>query len=212
MIKLILKQMLSVIICIAVLLSLFPGTVVIAAMPEDYKLWLFNNESSLSIIETNNTSVSFDSERSAMKVSSTGTDPFVRLDYSAAALSTRAHTYVILVYEVEASNTNTSKTQVFFSTSNKVYESPDACHSFYAQKGDLCYEIIDLSAASYWTGNVHKLRLDIFQSFDRSDCMYVYAVGLAQTAGEAEAMVKRFVTPTTTSERMVSRSSCGICP
>lgn len=187
------RRIISLITVAALLMGLAFVIPADAANLTDHTFILFNNEDVLDITTVNNTKLSIDKERYAMKVDPVGADPLVRFDYKAGGLSTAIYKYLTLIYEVDADNVNTSYTQFFFTTSDSPYESPTACYSFNAKKGDIACEIVDLSEASYWTGNIATVRLDTFQTYTAGEYMYVYGIGLSATREEAQAYASQFI-------------------
>ena len=152
----------------------------------DYTRLVFDREKTFSTVTaTNSATIVRDSAEGAARITCTGADPWIRVSYSGKALSADTYKYVVVVYKVPAAVTTSSVTELFFTAGSMAGESAGASRSFVASKNKYEYQIIDLSAASYWTGRIKSIRLDPFGVCNPGDVMFLHSLCLFEGAAEA---------------------------
>ncbi len=152
----------------------------------DYTKLIFSNQATLSTVGgTNSVSLSVNTADKAADIASIGGDPWVRISYEGSGLSASQYKYVTIVYKVPETVTNTTDTQVFFSTSNAVNESEDFSVKFNSVKGQWAYQTISVGSMANWTGNIKGIRIDPFASYVAGDIFKLHSVALFETQAEA---------------------------
>lgn len=160
----------------------------------DYTCLKFNNEATLTTITSvNNVSVQLASGTDFALITPTGSDPYFTVGYANAGVSADTYKYVTVVYHVSSTVTNTSESQIFFTTSKNPNASEDKSVKFTAEKGTYAYKTIDLSEESYWTGNIKAIRIDPFQSYLSGDSIYLHSIYLSDSDFAASAYANKTI-------------------
>ncbi len=186
------KRSISALLAVVILFALFPVYNVPAKAAPNYRCIDLASEEAISIAEVHNTSLAIDAKKGAMVVTSLGTDPVVRFKVSEGKVSADEFKYLVLVYEVNSSIANASKSQFFLSSDKQNFESADASSTFFCTKGEIAYTVADLSSLAMWSGNAYAVRIDPFAEYYEGDQMYLYSLGFARTAEEAKAYGEQF--------------------
>jgi len=185
------KNALCITLVIGILLSIIPtASFAVDYLPEN-GAFVFSNEDMLNYLHSpNNLAVSFDSDEKALKLTANGgIDPRVLLDLSTVtpALSANKYKSILLIYKVPTTASTSVHSAEFFLSAGSI-EGPTAgySHLFTLTKSDkFVSTIIDLSATSWWSGNIHSIRIDPFTSAQNGDTMYIDSIILCQNQTEA---------------------------
>ncbi|MBR3639685.1 MAG: hypothetical protein IKN50_03675, partial [Clostridia bacterium] len=152
----------------------------------DYTNLNFGSAATLTTISRyNHVSSSLNSGSGVTNFASTGDDPYFRINYDPGNVSADTYKYIVIVYNVPSGVTNTSITQVFFQSGSNTSDAEARSITFTTEKGHYAYKLIDLSAASYWTGKIHSIRIDPFQNYVAGDSISIKSVRLFETSAEA---------------------------
>ncbi|MBE6563374.1 MAG: hypothetical protein E7660_06520 [Ruminococcaceae bacterium] len=152
----------------------------------DFTKLVFNNQAIVSLIEgKNSVSVALDTADRCTDIVSLGGDPWARISYAGSGLSANQYKYVTIVYKVPETVSNTSETQVFFTTSAQTGESEDFSIKFTAVKGEWACQTIYVGGMAKWSGDVNSIRIDPFGNYKAGDSFSLHAVALFETQSEA---------------------------
>ncbi|MBR0303935.1 MAG: hypothetical protein IJQ80_08800, partial [Clostridia bacterium] len=156
----------------------------------DFTNLRFNNAATMALVSNlNNMTSSLGSGYATF--TSTGGDPFFKINYETGNASANVYKYVTIVYNVPSTVTNTTNTQVFFTAGSVTAETEDASTTFTVTKGGWAYQVLNMSSASYWTGKIHGIRIDPFTSYLAGDSFQLYSIGLSATAADADSYGSR---------------------
>ncbi|MDD6095845.1 MAG: GDSL-type esterase/lipase family protein [Clostridia bacterium] len=125
------------------------------------------------------------------RIASKGSDPYFRISYDGKALSADKYKYIALVYYVPDSVLNNSITEMFFTAGNNMYESQSMSVSFTAVHGAYSYIILDMTGKDFWSGSIHNIRIDPFNSYMSGDSMHIFSLCLFENKDTAAAYAAR---------------------
>ena len=141
----------------------------------------------------NTTEISYDKDMGALKLTMTGADPYVSIDYSASAytLSAADYDYVELEYMIPTTNAKGGYSCQLFICADKRTSATgtESVRSDLVKDGAFHVLRIKLSDKSYWKGNVNLIRLDYFSGGDPGDTIYIRSLKLSRyESGELESI------------------------
>ncbi len=152
----------------------------------DFTKLVFNNQAIVSLIGgTNSVSVNLNTADRCTDIVPLGGDPWARISYAGSGLSANQYKYATIVYKVPENVTNTSETQVFFTTSAQAGESEDFSVKFTTAKGEWAYQTIYVGSMANWSGTVNGIRIDPFGNYKSGDAFKLHSVALFETQSEA---------------------------
>ena len=130
-------------------------------------------------------SASFDSEKEAVKIEVTGNDPYFVVDYSIAGNKISASDYskLKITYIASADNERDSYSAHLFVCAGDIEgpsENAMVTVNGIVADGKVRTVEIDLSRLSYWTGELHKLRVDFFSVGIVGDVFYIQSMELVK--------------------------------
>ncbi|MBQ7714531.1 MAG: hypothetical protein IJT70_01545 [Clostridia bacterium] len=161
----------------------------------DYTCLVFNREAALTTVNQNNaTRPTLAPDSASVEIASIGQDPHIRFGYDSADLSADEYKYVTLIYRIPSSVTNSSITQIFFTSGANTEDFEAGSIKFTAEKGGWVSYTANLSSASYWSGKIHNVRLDPFGSFTSGDRLYLHSIRLSKSASDAAEYSSRAIT------------------
>lgn len=156
----------------------------------DYTNINFTKSDSAEVINgINNATLNYDSEGLRMVAKDVGTAPgmtdaFVRLDYSQSQTTLKAadYGYIEITYKVASQNSaNATRAQLFVCAGNVTSETAECQVRFdLATDGEFHTVKINLSEHSWWTGDIHGIRFDFFDSSLGGDTMTVSSIKLTK--------------------------------
>ena len=136
----------------------------------------------------NTTEISYDKDMGALKLTMTGADPYVSIDYSASAytLSAADYDYVELEYMIPTTNAKGGYScQLFICADQRTSATAtESVRSDLVKDGAFHVLRIKLSDKAYWKGNVNLIRLDYFSGGDPGDAIYIRSMKLSRYEGD----------------------------
>lgn len=157
----------------------------------DYTHLVFNSSAALTTISaSNHVSLSLDYSSDSTAVTVKGDDPWIRISYPAGKASADKYKYAAIIYKIPSAAAS-SAAQVFLTAGKQTWETPDASKSFTPAKGSFYYQVLDMSADSYWNGDIHGIRIDPFISASDGDSMYIHSICLFETQKEAQSYASK---------------------
>ena len=147
--------------------------------------FVFSGENILSyIIEPSSVDVSYDSTENALKMTvnndNGGIDPRALLDISTLGLTADNFGSLLVIYKVPSdASSSAHATELFISAGN--VKGPTAGKSVMyniAKSNTYTAQIVDLSALSWWSGDIYSIRIDPFTSASVGDTMYIDSIFL----------------------------------
>ena len=148
-------------------------------------------ETAALITSAKNTDVSYSASQNAAKltVSGSNSDPQTVIDYEDSTLSADDYKYITVTYMVPSDTSSAAnKSELFLCAGNVTAPTADISATFNPTKdGVYHYAVIGLSDASFWTGDIHLIRLDYFSQCSVGDTMYVDSICLSETRADAVA-------------------------
>ncbi len=128
------------------------------------------------------TQLDYDANEGALKAVVTGGDPIISIPFSNAPDVYSADEYhkIEITYRVDPENSAAASRLQVFLCSGTVTEPNAAYQVMNALNCDGEYHTltIDLSALSYWTGDIHMIRIDYFDQASAGDTMYIKSIKL----------------------------------
>ncbi len=132
----------------------------------------------------NSTQMVYDADEAALKVVVTGEDPIITIPFSSAPDTYSADEYgtLTITYMVPEETSSVATTmQIFFCTGDVTQPS----ESYQTVLNLVCdgeYHTltIQLSNFSFWTGDIHTLRIDYFNRCNAGDIMYIKSITLSE--------------------------------
>ncbi len=188
------KKITSIILCLSLLLS-FPFAI---GASGDYSPaegeFVFSSEDMLSYIkDPYSVDVSFDKSEEALKMTvnndHNAIDPRALLDMSGLGLKAADYKSLLVIYKVPDVASGLAHATEFFISAGTV-TGPAAGKSVtcsLTKSNTFTSYIIDLSALSWWRGDVHSVRIDPFTSASVGDTMYIDSVILCSDYSDAIA-------------------------
>lgn len=120
-------------------------------------------------------------------------DPYIYLDLSHLGFSADEYKYVIYEYMLPLSNSSAGiQAEIFLCAGDTLYPTAGASTKFSVAK-DASYRkwLVDLNGASYWSGDVHGIRLDYFCNADVGDTCYIKSVTFCKSQSDAIKAMNR---------------------
>ena len=149
------------------------------ADPLSANLDLTKKENAAHILVSNNAAVAFHSAEKGTSLTVKGADPNVTIVYD-GELSANTYKTLEITYMLPASNSDGNNVADLFlcagSTTN-----PDPAASIRVEltaDGEYHTLVVDLSAKSFWKGDINKIRFDFLDDCDPGDVMYVKSIVL----------------------------------
>ena len=151
--------------------------------PESYKVFTAPNCAEAT----------YDAAEKATKLTVSGGDPYLYLNFALSNKECDAKDYskVEIVYMIPKTNKNSSNAcQLFTCTGEQTSATGSMVLSgqIYAD-GEYHTLTFDVGAYAFWTGKIHQLRFDFFNSADSGDVMYVKSVKLIEGTGMTAGIV-----------------------
>lgn len=190
------KKIISIVLCLSMLVAV-PYAVVSAEGYDPAKgEFVFNSADMLSYMSgANAVDVSFDSAEKAMKMTVTsennGIDPRALLDMSSLSLKAADYGSLVVIYRVPTDASSAAlQTELFISAGSVAGPTAGKSVMYNISKSNTyTSQIIDLSALSWWSGDIHSIRIDCFTNANVGDTMYIDSVFLC--ADQSSAIAKR---------------------
>ncbi len=131
----------------------------------------------------NNATVAYDAEEQAMLATVTGNDSFFTVAYKNAIIPLKAEDYtkIEVTYKVPEGTSNAAHNyQMFFmvgdiTTANASYQ----VMTNLICDGEYHTFTVDLSRLSYWTGEIHAIRMDYYDQSTVGDTIYIKSIRLS---------------------------------
>ncbi len=140
----------------------------------------FNSANSISTLNPVNLSnVTFDASRNAAKLTATGADTQVDINYGALGNFTSTnYTTLIIEYMLPTSNVKKNYNTDLFICAGSYTEAAEGCRTREALVTDGQWHTltVNLSAKSFWSGALNKIRFDFFDMAEAGDVMYVRSI------------------------------------
>ena len=151
--------------------------------------------------EPHSVTISYDSTEKATKVVTTDSDPYATINFKISSDKYYAedYAYIELDYMIPTTNANTSYTSQFFLCSgnqstpaqsasvNKTLIKDGKYHTLYLRVENL----------DFWAGQIHRIRLDFFNSSQANDVIYIRSLRLTDGSGIANMSSMDFSKPLT---------------
>ena len=187
-----LKKFISIFLCLAMLivpLNLWAGNL---SYDPEAGAFRFDSEDMLKYFSSSHSvSLSYNSNEDALEMKVTGGDPYALLDFSkvSGSLNTSNYKYAVLTYKVPSGTSNLANTAEIFISAGSV-GGPTAGKSVFISlsRGAYVSYIIDLASLSWWSGQIHSMRIDCFCSSNSGDIMYVDSLILCKDSATASAI------------------------
>lgn len=158
----------------------------------DYTYLKFNSAATMTTVKKlNNMTSSVNTASGYTTFSSTGNDPYLRISYADGHVSADAYKYITIVYKVPQTVSGSPAAQIFFTTDVSTGETEASSFKFTAEKGDFSFKVIDLSSASFWSGNIRNIRIDPFATYTAGDSISLHSIRLFESFEEASAFGAR---------------------
>lgn len=135
-----------------------------------------------AVSPSNNTEISYSSAEKALKITATGSDPQVYVDYTKSSPILKASDYktIEIEYMIPTSDKRSSyETDLFLCTGEKI--GPDGSERTRASLiKDGTYHTLKVNVGnlSFWSGKINKIRFDYFDVCENGDVIYVKAIRL----------------------------------
>lgn len=135
-----------------------------------------------AITSTNSASLTYHVGEEALEAVVTGNDALFYLGYAQSATPLKAEDYkaVEVVYKCPAdTSARAVDFQMFICVGDVTSPSPQyQVKQRLIKDGEYHTLTIDVSALSYWTGDIHTLRMDFFDQSETGDTMYIKSIRL----------------------------------
>ena len=138
----------------------------------------FNSAASIGALNPiHNSSVAYDSARTAAKLTVTGDDTQVVLDYGGTP-STASFTTLTIKYMIPTSNSKPNYNCDLFICAGAYGDAAEGCRvrQSLVKDGQWHTLTVNLNGQSFWTGKLNKLRFDFFDAAGVGDVMYVQSI------------------------------------
>lgn len=152
----------------------------------------FENDMMANIEYTNNTTCSHNSNNElCLTAANSNGDPYAYLNLTSLGISADEYKYILYVYKVPANTSSKAeKAQIFFCSDNANVPAEASSMKFDLTKnGNFIFKTLDLSAASYWGGNVLGLRLDYFHDALSGDKCYVRSIVFCKNLSDLDKAI-----------------------
>lgn len=187
-----LRKLLCVVLCVSMLIA--PMTVMTGGY--DYTTqngaFIFDSEDKISYMSgINSLDLSYNSKENAMqmKVTKDQGDPYALLDLSKYSFTASSYGYLVVTYKVDANASGyASMSEIFISAGIVTGPTGGKSVRYNVQKGGYKSQIINLSALSWWKGDIYSFRLDCFASARAGDILYVDSIILCSDEKEANTV------------------------
>lgn len=143
---------------------------------------------------SNNAAVEYEDKN--LKLTCSGGDPFVHLDYTALKqkITAEDYKYATLVYRVPNSNARSNySTEIFFNTNGQGARGGQSATGTVYRSDDYQYVTISAAALTEWKGTVSSLRLDFFADANVGDVMYIHDILFSSTTAQARTRAREIV-------------------
>lgn len=186
------KKIISIILTLSLLLS-FPFVISADAeySPSSGE-FVFSSEDMLSYIkEPYSVDVSFDKSEEALKMTvnndHNAIDPRALLDMSGLGLEAADYKSLLIIYKVPDVTSGLAHATELFISAGSVTEPAAGKSVTYSitKSNNFTSYIVDLSSLSWWSGDVHSVRIDPFTSASVGDTMYIDSVILCSDYSDA---------------------------
>lgn len=142
----------------------------------------FNSAASIGDLNAvHNATVAYDSGKQAAKLTATGDDTQVLINYAAlGSYSTSKYTTLVIEYMIPTTNSRGDYNTDLFVCAGSYTEAAEGCRTRQklVRDGQWHTLTVTLSGQSFWTGNLNKLRFDFFDVAGAGDVMYVRSITL----------------------------------
>lgn len=142
----------------------------------------FNTSGNISKLNAvNNANVTFDSSRSVAKLTATGEDTQVSINYGAmGTYSASKYNTLVIEYMVPTSNSKQTYNTDLFICAGQYTEAAEACRTRQQLICDGQWHTLTVNLASlnFWSGNFNQLRFDFFDVAVAGDVMYLRSITL----------------------------------
>ncbi len=187
-----LSKILSLILCFSMLFS-FPFFVFAEEEYDPAKgEFVFSSEDMLSYMtQPYSVDLKFDTNEKAMKMTvnndNGGIDPRALLDMSSLGLKASDFGSLLIIYRVpQNASAAAHATELFISAGSVTAPAAGKSVMYNISKSNtFTSHIVDLSALSWWSGNIHSIRIDPFTNASVGDSMYIDSVILCKNYSEA---------------------------
>jgi len=186
------KKVVSIVLCLAMLVSVPYAVSAAETYDPASGEFVFENADMLSYMSgANAVDVTFDANEKAMKMTvssdNNGIDPRALLDMSTLSLSADDYDSLVVIYRVPTDASPAAlQTELFISAGSVAGPTAGRSVIYNISKGNTyTSQIIDLSALSWWSGDIHSIRIDCFTNANIGDTMYIDSVLLCKDQSEA---------------------------
>ena len=190
------KKIISLMLVLSMLVSVPYAVVSAESYDPANGEFVFSSADMLSYMSgANAVDVSFDSAEKAMKMTVTsennGIDPRALLDMSSLSLKADDYSSLVVIYRVPTDASSAAlQTELFISAGSVAGPTAGKSVMYNISKSNTyTSQIIDLSALSWWNGDIHSIRIDCFTNANVGDTMYIDSVFLC--ADQSSAIEKR---------------------
>ncbi|MBQ4066509.1 MAG: InlB B-repeat-containing protein, partial [Clostridia bacterium] len=187
------KKIIAIVLCLSFLTAIPFYPTVNAYSPSNGEFVFSSNDMLSYIKEPYSVDVSYDQGSSSMlmKVNNdhNASDPRALLDLSSLSLSASNYKSLLIIYRVPTNTSAYATTTELFLSAGAV-QGPTAGKSVMYQftKGvSFTSHIVDLSSLSWWSGQIHSIRIDPFTSAVVGDSMYIDSIMLCSDYNSAIA-------------------------
>ena len=143
------------------------------------KLDLTKKANASLVVASSNTTVGFNEAEGAVELTVKGSDPHVTIVYD-GVLSADTYKTIEITYMLPSSNSaGNNVTDLFLCAGNVTNPDANACVRVqHTADGEYHTMVIDLSDKSFWTGEIHKIRLDYMDGCAEGDRMLIKSIVL----------------------------------
>ena len=131
------------------------------------------------VVSSSNTAVAFSEAEGAVELTVTGSDPHVTVVYD-GVLSADTYKTLEITYMLPTSNSPGNNVTDLFLCAGSVQNPDGSAFSRASNTPDGQYHtlVVDLSEKAFWTGEIHKIRIDYLDGCATGDKMYVKSIVL----------------------------------
>ena len=152
----------------------------------DYTDLVFDNSGVTGALggSVNSTAMSYDEKEKAVRFTCTGGDPYIGIRYGNSSVPLSADTFktITFTYCIPESNSDSSYDAELFLCAGEV-ANPTAGFStlLYGLEADGAWHTVsaDLSDLDFWTGDIHSVRIDYFNSAEAGDSILIKEIKLS---------------------------------
>ncbi len=145
-------------------------------------------ESALVFSDPHNASAEYDAEKQAVKLSVLGGDPYLSFEFDLSDKELLADDYgkIEIEYMIPTTNAYNAYGAQFFTCTGEQTSATEAMtvHSTVIADGEYHTLTLDVGKLAFWTGKIHRIRMDFFNACEVGDVMYVKSFRLVEGGGD----------------------------